>query len=55
MTKKEKIDEVIRKHDHIFRNREDFVEGRTSWQDLADIADDFYFTLISIRDGDYDE
>ncbi len=35
---------------HVFENREDFVEGRTDWDDLKDTAEQLYYTLMTIKD-----
>lgn len=46
---KDKIEAVLERHSYIFENREDFNEDRTSWADLAEIAEDFYYTLYHLK------
>ena len=35
---------------YIFNNREDFVEGRTDWEDLKDTCENFYYVIENIKD-----
>lgn len=45
------IDDLEERGDfYIFNNREDFVEGRTDWDELSDIAERFYYTIENIKD-----
>lgn len=45
----QKIRDAFKQHDYIFRNREDFVEGRTTWDNLAEISECFYWLLSEIE------
>jgi hypothetical protein len=35
---------------YIFNNREDFVEGRTDWEELKDTAENLYYAIENIKD-----
>jgi hypothetical protein len=45
------IDDLEERGDfYIFNNREDFVEERTDWDELSNIAERFYYTIENIKD-----
>ncbi len=35
---------------YIFNNRKDFVDTRTDWNELADIAENLYYLIENIKD-----
>lgn len=43
------IDVALLNNGYIFKNREDFCELRTDWNRLAEISEDFYYLLKSIK------
>jgi len=52
---KEEILKLIKSLDdrgyfYIFNNREDFVEGRTDWDDLKDTCENFYYVIENIKE-----